>query len=213
MWKCKEWWNIQLTFGIWQGPLGQHPLPPARHQPLLLISSAQTINHKKAKNPEIRFNSQQITSYCLGLGTQNPGLKEVDLDPGPKRGSDKTNMLKEGRKTAEENKSHRTARTDIWIPALREADFEPIGKRGANRIEALVSLYWTSRSLHRKDPPNGISPKSTKVDPIRSSRTWKRSDQISKFYALQYIERFFTKNKRSSNAHDWGYKWGRHTQR
>ena len=89
----------------------------------------------------MRFTSQQITSYCPGLGTQNPGLKEVDLDPSPKRGSDKTNMLKEGRKTAEENKSYCTARTDIWIPALREADFEPSAKRGANRMEALVSLY------------------------------------------------------------------------
>ena len=161
----------------------------------------------------MRFTSQQITSYCLGLGTQNPGLKEVDLDPSPKRGSDKTNMLKEGRKIAEENKSYCTARTDIWIPALREADFEPSAKRGANRMEALVSLYWTSWSLHRKDPPNWISHKSTKVDPIRSSRTWKKSYQISKSYALQHIKTFFPKNTRSTNAHDWSYKWGRHTQR
>ena len=43
MWKCKEWWNIQFTLGIWCGPLSQHPLPPARHQPHLLIPSAQTI--------------------------------------------------------------------------------------------------------------------------------------------------------------------------
>ena len=35
MWKCKEWWNVQLTLGIWHGPLSQHPLPPARDQPLL----------------------------------------------------------------------------------------------------------------------------------------------------------------------------------
>ena len=57
------------------------PLPPARHQPHLLIPSAQTINHKKPKTPEMRFNSQQIVSYCLGLCTQNPGLREVDLEP------------------------------------------------------------------------------------------------------------------------------------
>ena len=69
-------------------------LPPARHQPHLLIPSAQTINHKKAKNPEMRFNSQQIESYCLGLRTQNPRLREVDLVPSPKRGSDKIKMLK-----------------------------------------------------------------------------------------------------------------------
>ena len=82
----------------------------------------------------------------------------------------------------------------------------------ANRTEALVSLYWSSWSLHPKEPPNRISHKSTKTDPIRSSETWKMSYQISKSYALQHIKIFFTKNARSMNAHDWGYKWSRHTQ-
>ena len=72
----------------------QHPLVPARHQPHLLIPFAQTINQKKAKNPEMRFDSQQIVSYCLGLYVQNPGLREVDLEPSPKQGSDEINMLK-----------------------------------------------------------------------------------------------------------------------
>ena len=27
MGKCKEWWNTQLTFGVWGGPLIWHPLP------------------------------------------------------------------------------------------------------------------------------------------------------------------------------------------
>ena len=88
----------------------------------------------------MRFNSHQIVSYCLALRTQNPGLREVDLGPSPKRGSDKINMLKKGRKTAEENKSYRTAWTHIWIPALREVDLEPSAKRGANRTKAIVSL-------------------------------------------------------------------------
>ena len=89
----------------------------------------------------MRFNSQQIASYCLGLSTQKPGLREVDLGPSPKRDSDKMNMLKQGRKTAEENKSYRTAWTYIWIPALREVNLEASAKRGANRTEALVSVY------------------------------------------------------------------------
>ena len=144
MWKCKERWNIQLTLGIWCRPLNQHALPPGRHQPHLLIPSA--------KNPEIIFKSQQIVSYLLGLHTQNPVLREVDLEPSPKIGSDKINLLKQGRKTAEENKSYCTAWTHIWIPALREVDLEPSAKRGANRTEALVSLYWLSRSLHPKEP-------------------------------------------------------------
>ena len=47
----------------------------------------------------MRSNSQQIVSYCLGLRTQNPGLREVDLEPSPKRGSDKIKMLKNKEET------------------------------------------------------------------------------------------------------------------
>ena len=35
MWKCKEWWNNQLTLGIWFRLLSQHHLPLGRHQPHL----------------------------------------------------------------------------------------------------------------------------------------------------------------------------------
>ena len=89
----------------------------------------------------MRFNSQQIESYCLGLRTQNPGLREVDLEPGPKRGSDKINMLKEGRKTTSDNKLYCTVWTYIWIPAHREVDLKPSAKRVANRTDALAGLY------------------------------------------------------------------------
>ena len=172
MWKCKKWSNIQLTLGIWCRPLNQHPLPPARHQPHLLIPLAQTVNHKIAINAEMRLNSKQIITYCLGLRTQNPGLREVDLEPSPKRGIYKIKMLKQGRKIAEENKSYRTAWTHIWIPALREVDLKCSAKRGANSTKALVSLYWPSRCCHPKEPPNQTSHKWIKGDPIRSSRAW-----------------------------------------
>ena len=89
----------------------------------------------------MKFNSQQIVPYYLGIHKQNPGLREVDLEPSPKRGSGKINMLKEGRKTAEENKSYRTAWTHISITAPSEVDLKQSAKRGANRTEALVSLY------------------------------------------------------------------------
>ena len=71
--------NIQLILGIWCEPLNQHLLPPARHHLHLLIPSTQTINQKKTKNGEMRFNSQQIVSYwyCFGLRTQNQGLKSI----------------------------------------------------------------------------------------------------------------------------------------
>ena len=92
----------------------------------------------------MRFNSQQILSYYLDLASQNPGLKEVDFETSPKRGSDKINMLKSGKKIPEENKSYRSARTHVWILSLRELDFEPSAKRGANRTTKLVSLYRSS---------------------------------------------------------------------
>ena len=79
--------------------------------------------------------------YCLGLRTQNTGLRKLDLEPSPKRGSDKINMLKSDRKSAEENKSYHTDSTHIWILALRMVDLEPNANRGANRTEDLVSLY------------------------------------------------------------------------
>ena len=59
-----------------------------------LDSNCVNDDQKKAENAEIRFSSQQIVSYCLGLHTQNPGLRQVDLEPSSKRGSDKINMLK-----------------------------------------------------------------------------------------------------------------------
>ena len=68
--------------------------PASWKTPATLIPSAQTINQNKAKNPEMRFSSQQIVSYCPGLRLQNAGLREVALEPSPKRGSDKINMLK-----------------------------------------------------------------------------------------------------------------------
>ena len=40
------------------------------------------------------FHSQKIESYYLGLDTQNQKLREVDLEPTPKIGSDKINILK-----------------------------------------------------------------------------------------------------------------------
>ena len=51
----------------------------------------------------MRFHSQKIVWYCLGLRTQNSGIREVDLEPSAMVGSDKINMLKWARKTAEKN--------------------------------------------------------------------------------------------------------------
>ena len=165
---------------------------------------SKTINQEKAKNPEMRSNWQQIISYCLGLCTQNQGLREVDFERKPKRGGDKISMQKQGRST-KESKSYRTAWTHIWIPALREVDLEPSAKRGTNRTRALVSLYWSSRSLHLKQSPNQIWHKSTKVDPIRLSQTCKKSNQIPKSYAFQHIKTIFPNTTMTTHVHDWGH--------
>ena len=54
----------------------------------------------------MRFNSQQIVLYCHGLHRENTGLSEEDLEPSPKRVSDKINLLKCNRETAKEIKSY-----------------------------------------------------------------------------------------------------------
>ena len=63
MWKCKEWWYIQLTLGIWCGPLSQHPLPPARQvvckeesesEPELEQEEDEEFENKLEKQPETK---------------------------------------------------------------------------------------------------------------------------------------------------------------
>ena len=77
----------------------------ARHQPHPLITFTQTIIYEETKIPEKRSSFQQMVWYCLGLHTQNPKLREVELEPSTKRVSDKTNRLRTGRKNTTENKS------------------------------------------------------------------------------------------------------------
>ena len=96
---------------------------------------------------------------------------------------------------------------------LHTLDLETSTKTGTNRAEPIVSFHWSSQSFSHKEPANQIKNKSTKVDPIISSRTWKNSDEISISYVSHHIKTFFLKNTRSANAHDWDYKWNCHTQR
>ena len=141
MWKRKEWWNIQLTLGILYGPFSQHGQRPPRHQPHLLIPSAQAITQKKQRTQKWDSTPNQSYRTAWSLHTQKPGLREVDLEPSPKTGSDKINMQKKGRNTQKKSKSYDTAWIHLWIPALRGLYLEPNAKRGSNRSRALVSLY------------------------------------------------------------------------
>ena len=164
-----EIFNLPVGFGA--SPWVSIPCLVHGNQPSLLIPFTNTLNKKKAKNQEMRFYSRKIVSYCLALLTQKPGLKEADAEPIPLIDSDKINMLKQGKRNVE--KKNRTAWTHIWILALGNVDLEISAKRGANRTKPIVSVYWSSRSFHRKWPPNQTQNKSTKVDPIMSSRTSK----------------------------------------
>ena len=87
---CKEWWNSQLTFGIWGKPFSHHPELPPGHQSHLLIPSTQTINQEK--NKESR-NEIQIHTNCILL----PWPMYIECSP--KASSDKTIVLKQGRNT------------------------------------------------------------------------------------------------------------------
>ena len=71
--------------------------PASVKTPATFIDSICPNNQKERNYPQKRSNAQQIVLFCLGLRTQNPGLREVDLEPSPKRGSDKINRLKWGR--------------------------------------------------------------------------------------------------------------------
>ena len=99
----EEMFNLNLGSG--SGPWVGIFFFPASHQPHLLIPSSKIIAQDKAKNPEIRFTSQQIVLYCLNLRTHNPGLREVDLENSPKKGTDKVNMLQQ-RRNINKNASH-----------------------------------------------------------------------------------------------------------
>ena len=117
--------------------LRQHPLSLARHQSCSLILSTQIINQWKTK------------SYCVGLHTHNPGIREVNFESISKRlVAQSTSETR--KKHLKENNSYRWLWTHIYIPALTEVHLEPGLKRGNNRNRTVVRLYWLSWSLHLK---------------------------------------------------------------
>ena len=60
--------------------------------PATFIDSICQNNQEKVKNSEMRPNSQKLLLFCLGLHAQNSGLREVDLDPSLRRGSDMSGL-------------------------------------------------------------------------------------------------------------------------
>ena len=97
MWNCKEWWDNQLRLGNWCGSLTHHHLPPVRHQPHLLIPSAQ--NNPPGKNKEPRDEIELPTNRLVlpwAMHTE-PRVRDLDLQPASKTGSDKINIEKQER--------------------------------------------------------------------------------------------------------------------
>ena len=74
--------DIQVTLGIWCGPLSQYPLPSARDQPHPLISSAQPINQEEILKKD-QTSNKLYGIYCLHLCTHNSGLRVIDLESSP----------------------------------------------------------------------------------------------------------------------------------
>ena len=90
---------INLHLGPGAGPWVSIPCLLQHTSHIYWSHLPETINEEKGKNPDMRSNFQQIISYCLGPKYTEPRVREVDLEPSPKRGSDKINMQKQGRNT------------------------------------------------------------------------------------------------------------------
>ena len=78
------------------------------------------ISKRKKQRVQIWDSTSNKSYRILWLWYTETLLRGVDLEPSPKRGSDKINMVKQGRKTPRENKLYPTSWTHIWISALTE---------------------------------------------------------------------------------------------
>ena len=79
--------------------------------------------------------------YCISLCTQTPGLREIDLQSSPKRGSDKIDRLRGITKNTTENKLYRTA----WAnesTKLREVDLEHSVKGGMLELKYKFFVFY-----------------------------------------------------------------------
>ena len=72
---------------------------------------------KKKQNILKKDQTPNKLYYCLGLGTQNPRLREVDLEPSNKRGCDKIKKLRPWMKNKTKIKLHWTDLTHKQEPS------------------------------------------------------------------------------------------------
>ena len=116
LWTFIRYGSLNYRLGIRCGPLSKHPLPPARHLPHLTIASIRP--SFPGINPDQEMRQCINKSYHAALITsENPELREVDLEPSSKRGC---------------SKSYHAALITSENPELTEVDLEPSSKRGCS---------------------------------------------------------------------------------
>ena len=154
---------IKKSTHIWDliGALKSTSPVSCRNHSYPLILFTQTINQKETHDQDM-FNSKKIASYPHGLRTQNPGIREVGLEPSPKRGSAKINLLRQGKQTATEKNLYNASQTHIrqtlnpWQKST--------GRKSSTEFLLIASNLVSTTFLQ----PN---PKAQRCNPIRSSRT------------------------------------------
>ena len=177
--RCTSEWNLQLQLGSRAGPW------------VSILCLLQDNIHiywlhppKKSTTKEQEI-LQKIKLPANGIVLPSPTYTETI-----ERTGQKTSCIVQPGHTSEN-------------PALRGVDLKPSPERWTNRSQGLLNLYWLSWSLPLKEYINRISYKSTLVDPIKSSCTWKETNQILKRHALQHIKTSSPKTSNSINSHDW----------
>ena len=77
--KIDEIFNLHVESGV--SPWVSIPCLQQDTSHIYWFHPPKHLTREKQKNPEMRFNSQQIVLKRLRLCTQNPGIREVDLEP------------------------------------------------------------------------------------------------------------------------------------
>ena len=83
MWKCKEWWDNQLTLGIWCRPFLESASPTSCKTPATFIDSIdlkQSIR-KKQRTQKWDWTSNKLYCTALAYVHRNQGLARLTWNP------------------------------------------------------------------------------------------------------------------------------------
>ena len=87
LWTFIRYESINFRLGIRCGPLSKHALPPARHLPHLTIASIRPTFPGINPDQEMRQCIINKSYHAVLITSENPELREVDLEPSSKRGT------------------------------------------------------------------------------------------------------------------------------